>query len=172
MKQCSNLLWITILACSSAAHGQEPHVQLSKPDGWPIPALKLISSGAVRPKVQKTLSDDGVRVHVFNVIDRRQQERSATLPFLWPVKGQQNHFVYEEVTLAASTVTVYEFKGRRFAYVVEGSRFVYDPRSKSGGFAGELRVLYEDRNGDEKFELVHEEFPRDYFPTIPEWVKR
>lgn len=148
-------------------------MELSNPVGWAVPGLKAISRGRISPTIQKSrISDHDVIVSMYVTEAAKLDDRLARLPFLLAIKERQNAFLFQEIDLAVSRVWVYECSGRRFAYIVVGARYVYDKGSKTGGFADEIRLVFEDRNGDGKYELMLQGSAAAYAPPLPNWAQR
>jgi len=165
---CSLAMLFSVLPQAS---GQQQHLQLSNPEGWSMPGLRAVSKGGIKPKVERTrIGNQDVTVSMYATDAAPIDDRLQRLPFLWPIRQQENAFLFQDVAVAASAVWVYETAGRRFAYIVQGSRYVYDPKSKAGGFAESIRLVFEDRNGDGRCELMHQGMASDYVPALPTWV--
>lgn len=159
----ASLLVALLCACYAAA--QNAPVRLHSEQGWTIPGLSRLVTGT--PDRVDTLELDGlpVRARIFSA----RRATAYQVLFLSPKDGV-NYVTWHWVL--PKTVTTYERDGRRFAVLVDGVLQHTSGSPGEGGTGGEVRLLYQDSDGEGKLKLLTENILSDYRPEIPAWARK
>src|SRR5689334_20424718 len=84
-------------------------IDLYRVEGWRIPGVRVIANGSVKPKtVTKIIGIQEIKILAYKVDSAPAANRIERLPFLVPIRDQQNGFVFREIDIAASTIWAYE----------------------------------------------------------------
>lgn len=178
MKQISAItsaviFWaVGLLLLADHLSAQPKHTKIHNPDGWKIPAYSSLHNNLVKKKVTKEMIDD-VSVHVilYELQELPIAQRVGKNPLLLAIPNQENEYLYREIEVAAKSARVYSANGKIFAIYFDSLHYFYDPVSKEGGFGPHIQVIYEDRNGDGRFELIHLGAPETYELHLPSWAR-
>ena len=159
------LLLSGVLLVSAGVRAAESPVRLYSEDGWQIPRLSKILAG--RPAKEEK-PDWGVPRIIARSFELESSPGGGYRVLFLSRENETNYITWRSI--GPRTITTYSIGKRLFGVLIDGVVELSDPKTGQGGTGGEVRLYYEDVDGNGKLKLLLENLPFDFRPEIPGWA--
>ncbi len=168
------LLFCLVLLCfvvqAQAPQNARPITQIFNEDGWEIPGLR---DARIKPGTKTGPASYSVEMShgaTSTLLVPKLPDKLYDVPII-TIDSAKQRIVYRKRRYKVIELRRFEVNGKPYCFQVSGMIFSEDPRTKVGGWAGEIEFLYFDESGSGVWTIMDPHgLVLPEIPKPPEWA--